>query len=63
MLNFLLQLGFRETGRPFVLASLDKTQVTIAAEMAQLGLIMPFKCAATLIRLRHGLTCLISQLT
>jgi hypothetical protein len=46
MLNFMLQLGFREVGRPFALAELDATQRTIAADMALLGLVMPFKCAS-----------------
>ncbi|KAK9917411.1 hypothetical protein WJX75_004051 [Coccomyxa subellipsoidea] len=42
ILNFLLQLGFREVGSPFALSELDDTQRHIAADMAQLGLLMPF---------------------
>lgn len=43
ILNFLLQLGFRDVGSPFALADLDDIQRNIAADMAQLGLIMPFR--------------------
>ena len=43
ILNFLLQLGFRDVGSPFALADLDSVQHNIAADMAQLGLIMPFR--------------------
>ena len=42
ILNFLLQLGFREVGSPFALANLDDVQRSIAGDMAQLGLLMPF---------------------
>ncbi|CAL8465169.1 g4704 [Coccomyxa elongata] len=42
ILNFLLQLGFRDVGSPFALAELDDIQRNIAGDMAQLGLIMPF---------------------
>ena len=44
-LNFLLQLGFRAAGTPFALASLDDAQRAMAADVSQLGLLMPFKCA------------------
>lgn len=43
ILNFLLQLGFQEVGSPFALTDLDNTQRSIAGDMAQLGLLMPFK--------------------
>ena len=45
MLNFLLQLGFREVGAPFAAASLRAPERGIAADLAQLGLLLPFRCA------------------
>ena len=44
VLNFLLQLGFREAGSAFALATLDDAQRAISADMSQLGLLMPFRC-------------------
>ena len=44
MLNFLLQLGFREVGAPFAAASLRAPERGIAADLAQLGLLLPFRC-------------------
>ena len=43
VLNFLLQLGFREAGTAFALSALDNTQRAISTDMSQLGLLMPFK--------------------
>ena len=43
ILNFLLQLGFKDTGSPFALASLDEMQQGIVADVAHMGLLMPFK--------------------
>ena len=45
ILNFLLQLGFREVGSAFRVDSLSAVERTIAADVAQLGLLMPFMCA------------------
>lgn len=42
ILNFLLQLGFREVGNAFRVDALSKVEATIAADVAQLGLLMPF---------------------
>ena len=42
ILNFLLQLGFREVGSAFRLDSLSRVERTIASDIAQLGLLMPF---------------------
>ena len=42
ILNFLLQLGFREVGSAFRVDSLSTVERTIAADVAQLGLLMPF---------------------
>lgn len=47
VLNFLLQLGFREAGSALALASLDDAQRAISADMSQLGLLMPFRWAAS----------------
>ena len=44
ILNFLLQLGFREVGSAFRVDSLSAVERTIAADVAQLGLLMPFMC-------------------
>ena len=38
----LLQLGFREVGSAFRLESLSRVERTIASDIAQLGLLMPF---------------------
>ena len=45
ILNFLLQLGFREVGSAFRVDSLSPVERSIAADVAQLGLLMPFMCA------------------
>ena len=37
ILNFLLQLGFREVGSAFRLESLSRVERTIASDIAQLG--------------------------
>ena len=42
ILNFLLQLGFREVGSAFRLESLSRVERTIASDIVQLGLLMPF---------------------
>ena len=42
ILNFLLQLGFREVGSAFRLESLSRVERTIASDISQLGLLMPF---------------------
>ena len=43
VISFLLQMGFKELGVPFRLAELDPLQANIAAHMAQLGLLLPFR--------------------
>lgn len=43
VISFLLQMGFREVGVPFPLASLNPLQANIAAHLSQLGLIAPFR--------------------
>lgn len=45
ILNFLLQLGFREVGSAFRVDALSSVERTIAADVAQLGLLMPFMYA------------------
>ena len=42
ILNFLLQLGFREVGSALRVDRLSAVERTIAADVAQLGLLMPF---------------------
>ena len=42
ILNFLLQLGFREVGSTLRVERLSAVERTIAADVAQLGLLMPF---------------------
>jgi hypothetical protein len=42
ILNFLLQLGFREAGSVLRVDRLSAVERTIAADIAQLGLLMPF---------------------
>ncbi len=46
VLNFLLQLGFREVGAPFAAAALRAAERGIATDLAQLGLLLPFRRAA-----------------
>jgi hypothetical protein len=46
VLNFLLQLGFREVGAPFAAAALRASERGIATDLAQLGLLLPFRHAA-----------------
>lgn len=43
VLSFLMQLGFRQVGRPYPLAGLGALEQRIAAHMAQLGLLYTFK--------------------
>lgn len=43
VMSFLLQMGFMEVGVPFPLLGLDPLQANIAAHLAQLGLLMPFR--------------------
>ncbi|KAL3151427.1 hypothetical protein ABBQ38_012436 [Trebouxia sp. C0009 RCD-2024] len=43
VISFLLQMGFREVGVPFPLASLNPLQANIAAHLSQLGLLAPFR--------------------
>ena len=45
VLNFLLQLGFREVGAPFAASALRAAERGIAADLAQLGLLLPFRRA------------------
>ena len=45
ILNFLLQLGFREVGSAFRVGALSSVERTIAADVAQLGLLVPFMYA------------------
>ena len=42
--SFLLQLGFLEPGRPSRAAPLTPLERTIAGHLAQLGLLLPFRC-------------------
>ena len=42
--SFLLQLGFRPPGAPLRLESLPLAERRIAAALAQLGLLCPFRC-------------------
>lgn len=44
VISFLLQMGFREVGVPFPLEGLNPLQANIAAQLSQLGLLMPFRC-------------------
>lgn len=53
VLNFLLQLGFREVGAPFAASTLRAPERGIAADLAQLGLLLPFRRAYIM---RSGLT-------
>ncbi|KAL0048027.1 hypothetical protein WJX82_006028 [Trebouxia sp. C0006] len=43
VISFLLQMGFREVGVPFPLQGLNPLQANIAAQLSQLGLLMPFR--------------------
>ena len=43
VLNFLMQLGFRQIGQPYPLSGLGPLEQRIAAHMAQLGLLFTFK--------------------
>lgn len=43
VISFLLQMGFMEVGVPFPLVGLDPLQANIAAQLSQLGLLMPFR--------------------
>ncbi|KAI8463783.1 MAG: transcription factor Tfb2-domain-containing protein [Monoraphidium minutum] len=43
VLSFLMQLGFRQVGRPYPMAGLSPLEQRIAAHMAQLGLLRTFK--------------------
>ena len=47
MVGFLLQLGFREAGRPAPVAAFSPLERNVAGHLAQLGLLLPFKCAQT----------------
>ena len=44
VISFLLQMGFGEVGVPFPLEGLNPLQANIAAQLSQLGLLMPFRC-------------------
>jgi hypothetical protein len=50
-MSFLMQLGFRQVGRPYPLEALGAQEQRIAAHMAQLGLL------ATYIAVSHGCDC------
>ena len=43
-MGFLLRLGFREVGAPFALSPLPTLERKILADLAQLGLVLPFRC-------------------
>ena len=45
VVGFLLQLGFREAGRPSPVGALSALERDVAGHRAQLGLLLPFKCA------------------
>ena len=45
VIGFLLQMGFRQVGVPFPLASLNPLEANIAAHLSQLGLLAPFRFA------------------
>ena len=42
-MTFMLQLGFRRPGQPFPLQDLSSFEAGIAAHLAQLGLLLPFR--------------------
>ena len=48
VISFLLQMGFREVGVPFPMEGLNPLQANIAAQLSQLGLLMPFRCPVCL---------------
>ena len=43
VISFLLQVGSMGVGVPFPLVGLDPLQANIAAQLSQLGLLMPFR--------------------
>ena len=43
VVGFLLQLGFREAGRPLPVAALAPLERDVAGHLAQLGLLLPFR--------------------
>ena len=45
VVGFLLQLGFREAGRPAPIGAFSPLERDVASHLAQLGLLLPFKCA------------------
>lgn len=47
VISFLLQMGFRKVGVPFQLGQLNPLQKSMAAHLAQLGLLLPFKYAVS----------------
>ncbi len=49
LMTFMLQLGFRRPGQPFPLQDLSSFEAGIAAHLAQLGLLLPFRWAAMLV--------------
>lgn len=50
VIGFLLQMGFRKVGVPFLLGEMNPLQKAMAAHLAQLGLLFPFRfvCLALL---------------
>jgi len=45
VVGFLLQLGFRDAGRPAPIGAFSPLERDVASHLAQLGLLLPFKCA------------------
>ncbi len=43
MVGFLLQLGFREAGRPLRVGALAPLERDVAGHLSQLGLLLPFR--------------------
>ena len=43
VIGFLLQMGFRKVGVPFLLGEMNPLQKAMAAHLAQLGLLLPFR--------------------
>ena len=43
VVGFLLQLGFREAGRPLPVAAMPPLERDVAGHLAQLGLLLPFR--------------------
>lgn len=43
VVSFLLQLGCQGVGQPLAMENFDDLQRSVAADLAQLGLLLPFK--------------------